>query len=107
MSSPNGGGDQVGAQLHPPNTPVNNPGNSSSTQSSGMAAQPSVLRIHAAEGSAMMKAGETLDMKAQNWFSWSQSMYIMFNLLKLREYVEGRTFMLDAQIDLEGARNWQ
>ena len=106
MSSSNGG-NQVGAQLQALNTPVDNPGESSSIQSSGIGMRPSVIHIHAAKGSAMMKAGETLDTKTQNWFSWSQSMYMMFNLLELHEYMEGRITMPDMRIDPEGVRNWQ
>jgi len=65
-----------------------------------------ITRIHAAEGAAITKAGETLDRHAKNWSSWSQSMALLFKLFKVQEYVLGKIVCPDPKDDTQSAENW-
>lgn len=68
---------------------------------------PTITPIHVAESAAVMKPGDPLDAKAKNWFEWSQSMDILFDLLDVNVYVQGKTPCPDAALDPVGAKNWR
>ena len=61
--------------------------------------------IQAAEGTAIMKAGDLLDSKAKNWLGWAQSMALLFKLFGVQEYVLGEVPYLDPKDDPESAVN--
>jgi gag-polypeptide of LTR copia-type len=68
---------------------------------------PTITRINVAEGAAAMNIGDPLDAKAKNWFGWSQTMNLLFDLLYVKEYVQGKTPCPDAALDPVGAMNWR
>ena len=55
----------------------------------------------------MLKAAELLDAQSKNWQSWSQSMEILFHIIKVGDYVHGRIPRPDPQKDLIGTENWE
>src|SRR5260221_4173949 len=55
----------------------------------------------------MQKADKSLQCKKNNWETWSQSIYMLFDLAELTPYVEGMLSCPDSVIDLVGARNWR
>jgi len=65
-----------------------------------------ITHIHAAEGTAIMKAGDPLDSKAKNWSGWVQSMVLLFKLFGIQEYVLGEVTYLDPKDDPMSAANW-
>ena len=65
-----------------------------------------IARIHTAEGTAITKAGETLDHHAKNWSSWLQSMALLFKLFKVQEYVLGKIDCPDPKDNAKSAENW-
>lgn len=67
-------------------------------------AVPTVTRIN--DCVAFTEVGELLDSKAENWFGWSQSMYNLFDLYDVREYVQGEVPCPDPVRDPVGAENW-
>ena len=64
----------------------------------------SITRI---QGSATTKIDEVLDRKKRNWDSWSQSIYILFDLAEVTEYIEGNVVYPNPMIDPVGAKNWR
>jgi len=69
---------------------------------------PGVKAIKTSEGGALIKVGEILDARAKNWHSWSQSMALLFQVLKVGDYVHGRMIPCpDPQEDPVGAANWE
>jgi len=65
-----------------------------------------IVRIHAAEGAAVTKAGELLDNKNKNWTGWAQSMALLFKLFGIQEYVSGELPYPDPKDDPNSAANW-
>src|SRR6267378_2242563 len=57
------------------------------------------------QGSATTKIDEVLERKKRNWDSWSQSIYILFDLAEVTEYVEGTIAYPNPTIDPVGAKN--
>src|SRR5260221_10374060 len=55
----------------------------------------------------MQKADESLQRKKNNWETWSQSIYMLFDLAEVTPYVEGTLPCPDPMIDPFGARNWR
>ena len=62
--------------------------------------------IHAAEGTAVTKAGEVLDSKAKNWTGWAQAMALLFKLFSVQKYVLGEVPYPDLKDNQESAANW-
>jgi hypothetical protein len=67
---------------------------------------PSIACISATESLATMRASKILDQKQKNWTSWSQSIDVLFNLLEVKNYVDGKVLLLDKKTDPVGAHNW-
>lgn len=67
-------------------------------------AVPTIARID--DFAAFTEVGKLLDSKAENWFGWSQSMYNLFDLYDVREYVQGEVPCPDPVHDPVGAENW-
>ena len=65
-----------------------------------------IIRIHAAEGAAITKAGELLDSKTKNWMGWAQSMVLLFKLFGIQEYVSGELPYPDLKDNPNSATNW-
>ncbi len=68
---------------------------------------PAVEPIEARESGALLKAAELLDAQAKNWQSWSQSMEILFHIIKVGDYVHGRIPRPDPRKDPIGTENWE
>ena len=64
-------------------------------------AVPTIARID--DFAAFTEVGKLLDSKAENWFGWSQSMYNLFDLYDVREYVQGEVPCPDPVHDPVGA----
>ena len=71
-----------------------------------MQTPPTIIHIHAAEGTAITKTSKILDNQSKNWSAWSQSMVLLFKLFKVQDYVQGKVTCPDPHDDPEGAENW-
>jgi len=58
---------------------------------------PAVEPIEARESGALLKAMELLNAQAKNWQSWSQSMEILFHIIKVGDYMHGHIPCPDPQ----------
>jgi len=65
-----------------------------------------IAHIHAAEGTAVIKAGELLDSKNKNWMGWAQSMALLFKLFGIQKYVLGELPYPDLKDDPNSTMNW-
>jgi hypothetical protein len=55
----------------------------------------------------IMKMEKVLSKRAKNWWSWSQSMWIMFDINKLTRYINGTIHCPNPRRDPVSANNWQ
>jgi hypothetical protein len=65
-----------------------------------------IKRIPVSDYSNISKIEEPLDTKLKNWTRWSQSMYIMMQVIRIISYVEGTIKWPNLDQDEEGADNW-
>ena len=67
---------------------------------------PPIIRIQVSDVSDASKIEETLDSQLNNWSVWSQSMYLLFDIINAAPYVEGTIERPDPRVDPEAAATW-
>ena len=67
---------------------------------------PIIRKIAASPNSATLRAGEFLSTKEKNWTQWSQSMHILFDLVKVMPYVLGAIPCPSEVDDFVSHDNW-
>ena len=67
---------------------------------------PPIICIQVSDISDASKIEETLDSQLNNWSIWSQSMYLLFNIINAAPYVEGTIEQPDPRVNPKAAATW-